>query len=108
MLGMIDCFRRSTLLFFERGNNCGDESCDDVEREGRIGSDELITEHDGGLEEEGRKVSTVEQGLIKMEEGDGAKKTDGRNSSVGIDKVLSVSSLGSIVLTSSCSSNGSK
>ena len=83
---MIDCFRRSTLLFFERGNNCDDEGCDDVEREGRIGSDELITEHGGGLEEEGRKVSTVEQGLIKIEEGDGAKKIDGRTASIGIDE----------------------
>ena len=86
---MIDCFRWSTLFFFERGNNSGDEVCNDLEKEARIGSDELITENGGGLEEEVRMVSTVEQGLIKIEwdvgEGNVVRKTDGRNSSICID-----------------------
>ena len=105
MLWMIECFRRSTLIFFERGHNYGDEGCDDLEEEVRIGSDEITTEHGVGLEEEGRMVSTVEQGLIKIEwdvgEGDVARKTEGINSSICIDEFPSVSSLCSIILSSS-------
>ena len=61
--GWVDLDRRSTILFLKRGDDNGDEVCDDLEEEVIIGSekyfllrDELITEDGDDIEKEVKLV----------------------------------------------------